>query len=116
MTTHRNHITLLPTYIGAAVSFLAYVAVGAVPGILYGGYMGLAMSSALFGNLAEPTVLGRVITGGGMVLGLCASLFFFLVAGAFLGTLAGLPFAPALRRMAQAEPQAVPAEVHTAQH
>ncbi len=105
MTSHRNHIALLPTYIGAAVSFLAYIAVGAVPGILYGGYMGLSMSSALFGNLAEPTVLARVITGGGMVLGLCASLFFFLVAGAFLGTLAGLPFAGVLRRMAEAEPE-----------
>ncbi len=40
-----------------------------------------------------------------MVLGLGASLFFFLVAGAFLGTLAGLPFAGVLRRMAEAEPE-----------
>ena len=84
--------TLLPTYVGAAVSFLACIAIGAVPG-------------TLFGTLAEPTVLARVITGSGMVLGLGASLFFFLVAGAFLGTLAGLPFAGVLRRMAEAEPE-----------
>ena len=106
MTTQRNHIALLPTYIGTALSFLAYVAVGAVPGILYGGYMGLTMAGALFGNIAEPTFIARVITGGGMVLGLCASLFFFLVAGAFIGTLAGLPFAGVLRRMAEAQPEA----------
>ena len=99
--------TLLPTYVGAAESFLACIAIGAVPGTLFGGYMGLALPSTLFGTLAEPTVLARVITGSGMVLGLGASLFFFLVAGAFLGTLAGLPFAGALRRMAEAEPETV---------
>ena len=114
MTTQRNHIALLPTYTGAAVALLAYVAVGAVPGILYGGYMGLTMTAALFGGVAEPSVVGRVITGGGMVLGLLASLFFFLVAGAFTGTLCGLPFAPALRRMAQADAQ--PAQAAVAQH
>lgn len=101
----RNHVVLLPTYVGAALAFLAYIAVGAVPGILYGGYMGLAMSGALFGQLAEPTVLVRVITGGGMILGLCASLFFFLVAGAFGGTLLGLPFAKVLRTMSESAAQ-----------
>lgn len=115
MNTHRNHIQLLPTYLGAATSFLAYLFAGAVPGILYGGYMGLIMSTALFGNAAEPTLLTRLVTGGGMALGLFASLFFFLVVGAFVGTVVGLPFAPILRRMAQAEPAQVEAKVHVEQ-
>ena len=100
----RNHVVLLPTYVGAALAFLAYIAVGAVPGILYGGYMGLMMTTALFGNAGEPMILGRIVTGGGMALGLFASLFFFLVIGAFCGTVVGLPFAPMLRRMAETEP------------
>ena len=91
MNTRRNHIQLLPTYIGTAVSFLTYLVLGAVPGILYGGYMGLVMSTALFGNAAEPSILARIVTGGGMALGLFASLFFFLVIGAFVGAaIAGL--------------------------
>ncbi len=115
MKTNRNHIQLLPTYIGTGASFLAYLFAGAVPGILYGGYMGLIMSTALFGNAAEPTLLARIVTGGGMALGLFASLFFFLVIGAFLGTVLGLPFAPILRRMAEAEPMPIAAEVHVEQ-
>jgi hypothetical protein len=115
MNTRRNHIQLLPTYIGTAVSFLAYLLLGAVPGILYGGYMGLVMSNALFGSAVEPSILARIVTGGGMALGLFASLFFFLVIGAFLGTVVGLPFAPILRRIADGAPQQ--AEVHAqAQH
>jgi len=100
----RNHYALLPTYIGAAISFLLYIAIGAVPGVLYGGYMGLVMAGALFGSTMEPTTLVRIVTGGGMVLGLLASMFFFLVSGAFVGTIMGMPFAKALRRMAEKEP------------
>ncbi len=115
MNTTRNHIQLLPTYVGTGISFLAYLLLGAVPGILYGGYMGLMMSSALFGTAGQPTLLDRVVTGGGMALGLLASLFFFLVVGAFTGTVLGLPFAPILRRLAETEPQVVPVEVHVEQ-
>ena len=115
MNTRRNHVQLLPTYFGTAVSFIAYLLVGAVPGILYGGYMGLMMSSALFGNPATPSLVGRLVTGGGMALGLFASLFFFLVIGAFLGTVLGLPFAPMLRRLAEAQPEALPATVEVKQ-
>ncbi len=116
MNTRRNHIQLLPTYIGTAVSFLTYLVLGAVPGILYGGYMGLVMASALFGNAAEPSMLARIVTGGGMALGLFASLFFFLVIGAFIGTVVGLPFAPILRRIAERTPQDVEVRAQVQQH
>lgn len=112
-TSKRNHLPLIPTYLGAATGFVAFLFAGAVPGVLYGGYMGLAMAWALLGHAHEPTIVMRMITGGGMVLGLLAALFFFLVAGAFLGTVVGLPFVPALKRAAQAEPQvAQEATVH----
>lgn len=101
MTTHRD-LTLMPTWLGAGTGFVAYVFLGALPGLLYGGYAGLAMSGVLFGELLEPTFLARLVTGGGMVLGLLAALFFFLVAGAFLGTVLGLPFAGVLRRLSEA--------------
>ena len=99
MTSKRKHFLFLPTYIGAGLGFIAYVIAGAVPGLLYGGYMGLAMSGVLFGAPVEATMAAKAITFGGMLLGLAASFAFFLVFGALLGTGAGLPFARVLRRL-----------------
>lgn len=104
-TTRRSHLPFVPSYIGAGIGFLTFLVLGAVPGTLYGGYIGLGMSSLLFGTGSDPTWPARIITGGGMVLGLVAALFLFLVAGAFLGTLLGLPFAKLLRRAAEREVQ-----------
>ncbi|MFZ4579851.1 MAG: hypothetical protein ACOYOB_15790 [Myxococcota bacterium] len=111
MSTKRNHKALLPTYVGAAVSFIVYLVIGAVPGTLYGGYMGLIMTGALFGTPVEPTMMAKVITTGGMALGLFASLFLFLVAGAFIGTLLGWPFAPMLRAEEKTETRTETVEV-----
>lgn len=104
-TNSRNHLALMPTYIGAGLGFLAFALIGAIPGVLYGGYMGMVMANALFGHVDEASMVARMVTGGGMVLGVLATAFFFLVAGAFAGTLAGLPFAKLLRaRETAAEP------------
>ena len=73
-----------PRY-GAVLGALAFVFFGAVPGLLYGGYAGLMMSHSLLGVGAEASLLGRVITGGGMALGFIAALFLFLVVGASIG-------------------------------
>lgn len=99
LSRSKINFKMLPTHIGAGIGFLTCALIGAIPGVLYGGYMGLAMTTALFGNSIAPTVLAKGIVGGGMVLGLTASMFFFLVLGAFLGTLLGLPFAKTLARM-----------------
>lgn len=104
-TTRRSHLPFVPSYIGAGLGFLGFLLLGAVPGTLYGGYMGLALSSVLFGSAAEPSLMARIVTGGGMVLGLLAALVMFLIAGAVLGTLLGLPFARSLRRAAEREGQ-----------
>lgn len=95
---------LLPTYIGAALGLVSFLWLGAVPGALYGGYMGLIMAGSLFGTPVEPTMVARIITGGGMVLGLVATLFLFLVVGAVLGTLAGVAVRPIARALAHHTP------------
>lgn len=87
----------LGTHGGSLVGFLAFVVYGAVPGLLYGNHMGMLMLRALFGAhgepgaaaAQEPDLLARIVTGGGMVLGLLASLFLFLVIGAVMGTAIG---------------------------
>jgi hypothetical protein len=104
-TVPRKRHASLPTYIGAGTGFVAFIAFGAMPGLLYGGYMGLMMAGALFGTPVEPNILARLITGGGMLLGLLASLFLFLVVGSVVGTSCGIVLRPMARLVADAAAQ-----------
>ncbi|OIP43020.1 MAG: hypothetical protein AUK47_03305 [Deltaproteobacteria bacterium CG2_30_63_29] len=101
MKLSKKNLLLAPTYTGATGGFLAFLFLGAIPGLLYGGYMGLMMTASLFGTPVEPTMMAKLVTGGGMLIGLVSSLFFFLVMGALLGTVAGLPFMPLLKSLAK---------------
>lgn len=83
------------TLVGAGVAFVAFLLTGAVPALVYGGYMGLMLSGVLFGHDANEMLAARIVTGGGMVLGLIATMFLYLVIGAFFGSVAGV----ALRRV-----------------
>ena len=99
MTTLQDRIANMMmrfTYAGSAAGFVGFVIFGAVPGLLYGGYLGLMMTGALFGTPIETTLIAKLITGGGMLLGLLATLFFFLVIGAILGTTLALFMRPVL--------------------
>ena len=80
---------MLPTYLGAAFGFISFVFLGAIPGVLYGGYAGLAMNGILFGGGGDPSIMTRIMTFGGMALGFLAALFLFLIVGAILGTAVG---------------------------
>lgn len=84
---------------GAAVAFVAFLLTGAVPALVYGGYMGLMLSGVLFGHGNDDLLWSRLVTGGGMVLGCVATLFLYLVLGAFLGTALGA----VVRRFSPAE-------------
>lgn len=99
---------MLGSYIGAAVGFVAFLVLGAIPGILFGGYAGLALSGVLFGVPVESTIVAQIITFGGMALGLLASFSLFVVLGALAGTAISIPFLVA--HDAAVERQ-VPAEV-----
>jgi len=74
---------------GAAVAFVLFLLTGAVPALVYGGYMGLMLSGVLFGHGNDQLFWSRLVTGGGMVLGCVATLFLYLVVGAFLGNAVG---------------------------
>ena len=100
MKLSKKSTLLAPTYTGATAGFVAFLFLGAIPGLLYGGYMGLMMTASLFGTPVEPTMMAKMVTGGGMLIGLVSSLFFFLVMGALAGTVAGLPFMPLLKSIA----------------
>jgi hypothetical protein len=101
-TVPKKRAVNLPSYVGAGAGFVAFIALGAMPGLLYGGYMGLMMAGALFGTPVEPNAIARIITGGGMLLGLLASLFLFLVVGAVVGTSCGIVLRSLARVLANA--------------
>lgn len=76
---------MLPTTLGAAFGFISFVFLGAIPGVLYGGYAGLALNSIIFGGSGEPTVMARILTFGGMAVGFLTALALFLLVGAIIG-------------------------------
>lgn len=86
-------VVVVGMYSGLVVGFLSFIGLGAVPGLLYGGYIGLIMAGSIFGTPVEPTLISRFITGGGMALGALMALTFFLVVGSCLGTVTGLAVA-----------------------
>lgn len=73
--------------IGSLVSFVLFILFGLVPALLYGGYMGLMMSTLLLGAVASTGWIAQIIVIGGMVLGSVATLSLFLIIGALLGAL-----------------------------
>lgn len=72
-------------WIGAGVGFVGFLFTGLLPALVYGGFMGLAIGGVLFGRPVEPQLLMRVMTGGGMLLGVLATMFLYLVIGAASG-------------------------------
>ena len=89
----NEKVVVVSMYSGLGVGFVSFLAIGLVPGLLYGGYMGLIMAGAMFGTPVEPTLFARFLTGGGMGLGVLMALTFFLVAGSVAGTITGLAIA-----------------------
>ena len=90
-----------PTLIGAAVGLAAFLALGLLPSLVYGGYAGVLLAGGIFGTPVTPTFWARAIIVFGMVLGVTAVGALFTVAGATLGAAIGaLSGAPA------AEPKA----------
>ena len=83
-TTHSK-----ASYLGAATAFVLFLVTGLVPALVYGGYMGLMLSGVLFGHENAAMLAARLVVGGGMILGTVATLFLYLVTGAFVGNMVG---------------------------
>ena len=86
---HMNRKNSKAAHFGAGIAFVAFLLTGAIPALVYGGYMGLMLSGVLFGHGGDQLIWSRLVTGGGMVLGCVATLFLYLVVGAFLGSMVG---------------------------
>ena len=101
------------TKIGAAVGVVAFLAFGLIPAFYFGSYGALTVMSHLMGSPLEPSVLVRVATAFGILLGIACTGFLSIVVGSILGTTVGYAaeaVASAAREKAPEETAQVKAE------
>lgn len=100
------------TFLNAMIVFVIFMFVGALPGVLYGGYLGLMVAHGLFGAPNETSVVARLLIGGGMVLGFGASFaLFWGIAAAIRATITAVFKEVAKPREIEAELQGSEAQV-----
>jgi hypothetical protein len=83
-----------PTLIGAGIGLAAFLAVGLLPALLYGGYAGVLLAGGIFGTPVQPTLLVRALIVFGMVMGVTGVGSLFAVAGAAAGAAVSALSAP----------------------
>jgi hypothetical protein len=83
---NRRHYTI----IGAAIGLTAFLALGLLPAMLYGGYAGVLLAGGIFGTPIAATLLVRGLIVFGMVLGVVGVGSLFAVGGAVFGAAAAV--------------------------
>lgn len=106
MTTSTTPTT--PRYkthalVGAGAGLVAFLAVGLLPTILYGGYAGVLLAGAMAGTPVEASFAVRALIVAGMVLGVTLVAALFAAAGAAAGTAIGALTSGSARRSGEAD-------------
>lgn len=94
---NRKSITL----IGAGLGLAAFLAVGLLPAMLYGGYAGVMLAGGILGTPLAADLLVRTFVVGGMVLGVTAVASLFSVVGAVAGAAVSALTLPARCKLEQ---------------
>ncbi|MDF1562548.1 MAG: hypothetical protein P1V51_05870 [Deltaproteobacteria bacterium] len=71
---------------GGLLGLVAFLAVGLLPSLVYGGFAGASLAAGLLGHPVDASVMARGITIFGMVAGLLATAGVFVVVGAVVGS------------------------------
>jgi hypothetical protein len=85
MTTTRKHTSRTFTLIGAGAGLAAFLAIGLLPSILYGGYAGVLLAGGILGTPVEASFAARAFIVAGMVIGVGTAGAFFAALGAAAG-------------------------------
>jgi hypothetical protein len=75
--------------VGAGVGLVAFLAVGLLPTLLYGGYAGVLLAGGIYGTPVDSSFGVRALIVFGMVLGVTGVAALFAVAGAAAGAAIG---------------------------
>jgi hypothetical protein len=71
---------------GGIVGLVTFLAVGLLPSIVYGGFAGVSLASAILGGPVDANLLGRGLVVFAMVVGLLGTAAIFIVIGAAAGS------------------------------
>lgn len=71
--------------IGSGIGLALFLAVAALPAMLYGGYAGVLLAGGIFGSPITPTFFVQALIVFGMILGVAAVGSLFAVMGAAIG-------------------------------
>lgn len=96
----RKEMVRMGTKVGAALGVVAFLVFGVVPGFYFGSYGTLVLLNHLFGGPLQATVLVRVMTAAGIIVGIACVASVTIVVGAIFGTMVGY-ISEALRSAAQ---------------
>lgn len=70
---------------GGVLGLAVFLAFGLLPSIVYGGFAGVTLASAMVGAPVEGSLIARGLVVFGMVIGLLGTAGVFVVVGAALG-------------------------------
>ncbi len=85
----RKEMVRMGTKVGGVLGAIAFLVVGIVPGFYFGSYGTLVLLSHLFGGPLQATVLVRMATAAGIMVGIICMASVCIVVGAVLGTAVG---------------------------
>jgi hypothetical protein len=102
------------TFFGGVAGLMVFLVIGLLPSLLYGGYAGVMLGSALFGTPIHEHMLAQATVVLGVLFGLLATGAVFVLGGAIVASgLYGTAMAVMPEAEAREEPepaQALPAE------
>src|SRR5512139_426968 len=85
----RKEMVRMGTKVGGVLGAIAFLVFGIVPGFYFGSYGILVLMSKLFGGPLEATVLVRLATAAGILVGIVCVASVTIVMGAIFGTVVG---------------------------
>jgi hypothetical protein len=89
MTKQRREMKIKArniTFFGGIAGLISFLVVGLLPSLLYGGYAGVILGSAIFGSPVHEHVLAQAIVALGVISGVLAVGGIFVLGGAIVAT------------------------------
>ncbi len=74
------------TFIGGIIGLVTFLVIGLLPSLLYGGYAGVILGSAIFGTPIHENILAQATVVLGVISGVLAIGGVFVLGGAILAT------------------------------
>lgn len=85
----RKEMVRMGTKLGAVLGGIAFLVFGIIPGFYFGSYGTLVLLNHLFGGPLQATVLVRIATAVGILVGISCVASVSIVVGAIFGTVLG---------------------------